>query len=76
MKVVLESTFDRFFSNFNNELKSNLESHGRFCLTFDIWTSRAQTGYLGLVINYIDKDFNLVYKLLGIYTLILIISVY
>ena len=66
MKSVLDSTFDRFFSVFNTELKSNIDSLGTFCLTFDIWTSMAQTGYLSLIINYIDKDFKLVYKLLGI----------
>ena len=65
MKSILNSTFDRFFSIFNTELKANIESLGSFCLTFDIWTSTAQTSYLGLIINYIDKDFKLVYKLLG-----------
>ena len=65
MKSILDSTFDRFFSVFNTGLKANTESHGTFYLTFDIWTSTAQTAYLGLIINYIDKDFNLVYKLLG-----------
>lgn len=65
MKSLLDSTFDRFLSVFNTELKANVESISTFCLTFDIWTSMAQTGYLGLIINYIDKDFNLVYKLLG-----------
>ena len=65
MKSLLDSTFDRVFSVFNTELKANVESSGTFCLTFDIWTSVAQTAYLGLIINYIDKDFNLVYKLLG-----------
>ena len=68
MKTILESTFDRFFSNFNTELQSNIESNGSFCLTFDIWTSIAQTGYLRVIINYIDKDFKLIYKLLGIYS--------
>jgi len=66
MKSTLDSTFNRFFSVFNIELQANIESLGTFCLTFDIWTSVAQTGYLGLIINYIDKDFKLVYKLLGI----------
>lgn len=65
MKSLLDSTFDRFFSVFNTELKANIESLGTFCLTFDIWTSKAQTGYLGIIINYIDKDFKSVYKLLG-----------
>ena len=68
MKTILESTFNRFFSNFNTELQLNIESNGFFCLTFDIWTSIAQTGYLRVIINYIDKDFKLIYKLLGIYS--------
>lgn len=61
----MDSTFDRLFATFNTQLKANVESLGTFCLSFDIWTSNTQTGYLGLIINFINKDFKLVYKLLG-----------
>ena len=65
MKSLLDSTFDRFFSVFNTELKANVESSGTFCLTFDVWTSVAQTAYLGLIINYLVQGFTNTTEVIG-----------
>ncbi|KAK1825660.1 hypothetical protein QBC39DRAFT_270633, partial [Podospora conica] len=36
IKELLKSTFDRFISTFNTDLKVNIESYSTFYLTFDI----------------------------------------
>ena len=50
---------------FNNELKANIETNGSFSIVFDIWTSNSETAYIGVIISFIDSDFNLNYKLIG-----------
>ena len=44
-----------------NEQKKNLKDHlsklhGRICLTFNLWTSYTNKGYLCLTAHYVDLD--------------------
>lgn len=48
----------------NNDFQQNIETNGRFSITFDIWTTNA-ISYMGIIIAYINSDFNLNYKLIG-----------
>ena len=52
-------------SNLNTELQRNIVNKGLFSLVFDIWISSSQNGYLGIILSYIDSDFNLIYKLIS-----------
>lgn len=33
-------------------------------MTFDIWTSNTQTSYLGIILIFLDNNFNLNYKII------------
>lgn len=55
-------------------IEANLKSYGSFSITFDIWTSNNQNSYLGIVLIYINSNFELKYKLIGIYFIIFIYS--
>ncbi|RKF84124.1 hypothetical protein GcM1_144006 [Golovinomyces cichoracearum] len=45
-KTLLNATFRRALTIFNNDLKRNLDTSGTFSLTFDLWTSRNRDTYL------------------------------
>jgi len=65
IKGILTNTYNTYLSNLNTELQRNILNKGLFSLTFDIWTSSSQKSYLGIILSYIDNDFNLIYKLIG-----------
>lgn len=65
IKTLLDNTFNKALITFNSELQKNRDSLGTFSITFDIWTARDQNAYLGLILSYIDPDFNLVYRLVS-----------
>ena len=46
-------------------LKQQVTSLGQLCIQFDIWTSRNSKSYLGIIINWLDLNFNLQYYILG-----------
>jgi hypothetical protein len=46
-------------------LKNHTKNNGQFSITFDTWTSKSQTAYLGTILIYINTDFELQYKLIG-----------
>ncbi|KAK0672243.1 ribonuclease H-like domain-containing protein, partial [Cercophora samala] len=62
--TLLSSTFDRFQAIINSQISEHKKQLGTFCLTFDLWTSKANDSYLGMILSYIKPDFELVYKLL------------
>ena len=44
-----------------------MKSHGCFSLSLDIWTSGvSRTDYLGVILSYIDQNFQLNYRLIGL----------
>ena len=65
IKNILEKTYNDYFTNFIYDLKQNIASNGTFSLSFDIWTSNTQTAYIGIIIIYINSDFQLTYRLIG-----------
>jgi hypothetical protein len=65
MKSILENTFTRYLAVLISDFNENIKSHGKFSLTFDIWTSNTQTAYLGIINTYINSNFQLQYKLIG-----------
>jgi hypothetical protein len=65
MKSILESTFKSSLIAFNTELEVNIKNNGKFSVIFDIWTSNSQTAFMGVIISFIDSNFNLIYKLIG-----------
>ena len=48
----------------------NIIFNGTFSLVFDIWTLNSQTAYIGIIISYINSDFELIYKLISFEELI------
>jgi hypothetical protein len=65
IKRLLTDTYNTSLTTFNYKLNENIQSNRLFSLTFDIWTSNSQTAFLGIILFYIDFDFNLNYKLLS-----------
>lgn len=65
IKNILEKTYNDYFTTFIYDLKQNIVSNGSFSLTFDIWTSNTQTSYIGIIITYINSNFQLIYRLIG-----------
>ena len=65
IKEILEKTFKISLISFNNSLELNIKTNGKFSVVFDIWTSNNNTAYLGIIICFIDSEFNLIYKLIG-----------
>ncbi|KAH6957701.1 hypothetical protein BKA56DRAFT_202435 [Ilyonectria sp. MPI-CAGE-AT-0026] len=70
IKGILLDTFNNSLLQLNKQLEENISTFGTFSLTFDIWTSKTQIAYLGIILIFIDKDFNLIYKLMGFNQLI------
>ena len=62
---VLNTTFANHLAILNSELQANIQTLGRFSLVFDIWTANTQTAYFGVIISYINADFELKYQLIG-----------
>ncbi|RKF84220.1 hypothetical protein GcM1_136001 [Golovinomyces cichoracearum] len=65
VKTLLNTTFSRALTTFNNDLKRNIDTSGTLSLTFELWTSRNQDTYIGIILSFIDTDFDLVYKLIN-----------
>ena len=65
IKSILSNTYNTYLSNLNTKLQRNVVNKGLFSLVFDIWTSSSQNSYLGIILSYIDSDFNLIYKLIS-----------
>ncbi|XP_024019289.1 zinc finger BED domain-containing protein DAYSLEEPER-like [Morus notabilis] len=64
----LKADVQKMYSREKARIKSMLElSHGRICLTSDLWTSIVTDGYLSLTAHFIDKDWVLQKRLLNFY---------
>ena len=65
IRSILDTTFENHIIAINNEFQRNIATNGQFSLAFDIWTLTTQIAYMGVILSYIDKDFKLIYKLIG-----------
>jgi hypothetical protein len=65
IRALLSETFKASLLKLDSEIAENIKSLGSFSLTFDIWTASNQDNFLGLVLIYINSDFELIYKLIG-----------
>ena len=65
IKLLLSLSYKNSLIKLNSNLVDNINSLGTFSLTFDIWTSNNQIAFIGIILIFIDKNFNLIYKLIG-----------
>lgn len=65
IKSILNNTFETDLVRLNSNLKENITSNGKFSFSFDIWTSNSNTAYMGVIVSYINSEFQLIYKLIG-----------
>ena len=57
----MESRYSEALIAFNYALDSNVKNNGGFPLIFNIRKYNNNTSYLGVIIYYIDVNFNLIY---------------
>ena len=63
----MTTLFHRNFEIFKSELHElNTKFGTKFSFTFDAWTASNQDEYMAVTIHYIDKDWKLISRLVGI----------
>jgi predicted PurR-regulated permease PerM len=65
IRNLLSKAYENSLNKLNSNLAENINSLGSFSLTFDIWTASNQDSFLGLILIYINSNFELIYKLIG-----------
>lgn len=71
LKDILSSTFQARKNEINNEIRRNIKQNGSISVTFDLWSSNALNSYIGVIITYINPEFELIYKLIGMFFIII-----
>jgi hypothetical protein len=65
IKLILDFTFNNALSILNLELALHANNYGTFSIIFNIWFLKSNISFIGVIVSFIDSEFNLNYKLIG-----------